>query len=78
MTYPTKMHLVSAGRPLCTRTFGPVNGVPRKAFFELEPQHRCAKCEAKAAKLGFAPIVPHEVKSGSKEHLDALSKFFGI
>jgi hypothetical protein len=55
-----------------------VHGVPRKAFFELEPQHRCAKCEAKAAKMGLAPIVPHEVKPGSKEHLGALSKFLGL
>jgi hypothetical protein len=78
MTYPTKMHLVSGGRPLCTRGFGPVHGLPRKAFFELEPQHRCAKCDAKAAKLGLAPIVPPAAKPGSEEHLDALSKFFGI
>ena len=78
MAYPTKMHLVSGGRPLCTRSFGPVHGLPRKAFFELEPAHRCAKCEAKAAKAGMAPIVPHNVESGSKEHLDTLSRFFGI
>ena len=69
----TKMHLVSGGRPICTRSFGPVHGLPRKEFFELDPAHRCAKCDAKAAK-----IVPDEVRPGSKEHLDSLSKFFGI
>jgi hypothetical protein len=61
----------------------PVAGMHRKAFFELDPHDRCAKCEAKAAKAGLRPkpvepIVPENVKPGRKEHLDALSRFFGI
>lgn len=81
--YPTKMHLLSGGRALCTKTFGPVAGMHRKAFFELDPSCRCAKCDAKAAKAGLRPkpaepIVPESVEPGTKEHLDALSRFFGI
>jgi len=83
--FPTKMHLLdAAGSAICTRSAAPVMGFRRKEFFALDPAHRCAKCDAKAAKAAAAKaakaakIVPDEVPSGSKEHLGALSKFFGI
>lgn len=73
---PTKMHLLNAaGGAIRTRSAAPVHGFRRKDFFALDPSHRCAKCDAKAAKQR---IVPKDVEPGSKEHLGALSKFFGI
>jgi hypothetical protein len=84
MTTKQTRHIVKfhyrtkAGTALCS-SFAH-HALDRAGFFAAEPAHRCAKCEAKAVKYGWAPkkIVPDSVESGSTEHLDALSRFFGI